>query len=293
MSSEPLFTPATNPPSILLTGATGNLGREVLKRLRLHEVKVRGLVRQPSELLSADESVVGEITDVPLLRRTLVGIDTIFLIWPLLDSGPAQPLVEALAEAGSRVVYLSSVTVADDTDRQSDPIAQVHADLERLLNDADVPLVVLRSDTLASNSRGWMPQLGRSDQVRGLRSAATAVVDERDVADAAVAVLLAGAPRSDSSVYQLTGPELLSRAEQLRQLGVALQRPLTFCPVEAELARAQMLTEGRPESLVAALIAASERRPASTLITDHVQHLTGRPAGSFADWIRDHLIEFS
>lgn len=249
-------------------------------------MRVLGLARRPTA-----GAVVGDLTDRAAVRAALDGVDAVFLIWPLLDSAPAHGLVAELAAAAPRVVYLSSTAVDDRAVRQSDPIVQVHADMEALLHDASLRPVVLRSDTLASNTRGWLPQLRASDVVSGPDVARTAVVDERDAADAAAAVLLGGHDQSEHGPYLLTGPEVLSRAEHER-LGSALGRRLRFAAVPADAARARMLADGRPAPLVEALIAASVRRPASELTTDHVERLTGRPARSFAQWAFDHAAEF-
>lgn len=277
-------------PSILVTGATGNLGREIVGRLQTHGARARCLVREQAGSQPGVEWVVGDLTDPGTVREALVGIDAVFLIWPLLDSAAAPNLIAELATAAPRVVYLSSTAIDDEAARQSDPIVQVHADMEALL--AGLQPVVLRSDTLASNTRGWVQQVRAGDVVAGPEAARTAVVDERDVADAAVAVLLAHHDQLDRGPHVLTGPEVLSRADQVAHLGAALRRDLRFQALPTDLARSQMLADGRPEPLVEALIAASVWRPESRRITDHVERLAGHPAGTFARWAIDHASEF-
>lgn len=253
---------------------------------------MRRLVHRPVGPHAGVDSVVGDLTDVVSVREVLRGVDAVFLIWPLLDSTAAEPLITQLAAASPHVVYLSSTAIDDDADRQSDPIVQVHADVEALLRGAEIRLTILRSDTLASNARGWAAQLRSGDVVRGPDIPRTAVVDERDVAAAATAVMLEHHKRSERDTYLLTGPALLRRAEQVNILGAELGQELRFEAVPPDLARARMLADGRPEQLVDALIAASVRRPESDLITDHVERLTGRRPGTFARWVRDHLGEF-
>ncbi|MFJ4567890.1 NAD(P)H-binding protein [Streptomyces caelestis] len=278
--------------TVLVTGATGNVGREIVARLVTHGAAVRRLDRRQVESHPGVESVVGDLTDPASVREALVGVDTVFLVWPLLDCAAAQPLITELAAAAPRLVYLSSTAIDDDADRQSDPIVQVHADMEALLHSGELCLTVMRSDTLASNTRGWSAQLRSGDVVRGPDIARTAVVDERDVAAAAVAVMLGHHNGFVRDTYLLTGPELLSRAEQVNILGAELGRDLRFEAVPADLARARMLADGRPEPLVDALIAASVRRHESDLITDHVELLTGQPSGTFAQWVIDNRGEF-
>ncbi|MEV8510877.1 NAD(P)H-binding protein [Dactylosporangium sp. NPDC051484] len=280
--------------SILVTGATGNLGREVVARLQARDAHVRRFVR-PAADFDQDpniETATGDLTDRVTVRAALAGVETLVLIWPLLEAAPARVVMEELAETAPRIVYVSSTAIDDDAPRQSDPIVQTHKDMETMLADAGLRPRVLRSDTLASNVRGWTAQLRAGDIVTGPDIARTAVVDERDVADAIVAAALTNPTQLDRGPYLLTGPELLSRADLVETLGSALRRRLHFDAVPVDLARTRMLTDGRPAALVEALISASRYRPESTLVTDHVERLTGRPATTFARWALDHVADF-
>lgn len=280
--------------TVLVTGAAGNLGREVVASLQARGANIRRLVRRASDFDHGPrtETATGDLTDGVAVRAALVGIEAVVLMWPLLNTAPSAALIAELAEAAPRVVYLSSTAINDDARLQSDPITQTHADMEALLRDAGLRPVVLRSDTLASNVRGWAAQLRAGDVVAGPDYSRTAVVDERDVADATAAAVLANPTRLDHGPRLLTGPELLSRADLVARLGSALGRRLRFEAVPVEVARARMLDDGRPATLVDALLASSVHRPESTLVTDHVERLTGRPAGTFARWAVDHAAEF-
>ncbi|MDF0586096.1 NAD(P)H-binding protein [Tsukamurella sp. 8F] len=290
---DPIETEVPSRPSILVTGATGTLGQEVVHRLVRRGVPVRGLSRAQPERRPGVEWTVGDLTDPVDMSRALAGVDAVFLVWPLLDPAPAREVVKVLSGADRRVVYVSSTAIDDNAARQSDPIVQTHADMEAMLSQAGLRPVVLRSDTLAANARGWSAQLRDGDDVYGPDIARTAVVDERDVADAAEAVLLAPPDRLDRGPHLLTGPELITRAEQVHRLGAALGRPLRFHPSTANATKQRMLADGRPEPLVQALITASTHRPDSDLVTDHLERLTGHPAGTFAQWAADHAAEFT
>ncbi|MCK9794221.1 NAD(P)H-binding protein [Isoptericola sp. 4D.3] len=279
-------------PSILVTGATGNVGREVVARLVTRDVHVRCLARGRHAPHPDVDWVAGDLTDRADVRAALVGMDAVFLIWPLLESGAAAEVIEEIAATSPRVVYLSSTAIDDEASRQSDPIVQVHVEMELMLHNAGLKPIVLRSDTLASNARGWAAQLRIGDEVSGPDVAMTPVVDPRDVADAAVSALLRPNDDLDEEPHLLTGPEPLSRADQVARLGTVINRPLRFRSVSADLARRRMLADGRPEPLVEALISAAEHRPASNCVTDHIERLTGRPARTFTEWVTDHAVEF-
>ncbi|MFI5664496.1 SDR family oxidoreductase [Streptomyces sp. NPDC051684] len=92
-------------PSILVTGATGNLGREVADHLRAHGARVRCLARARTDRHPGAEWALGNLADPGTVREALVGIDAVFLIWPLLDSASARGLVvaERQSEAGADV----------------------------------------------------------------------------------------------------------------------------------------------------------------------------------------------
>src|SRR5690348_5943046 len=104
--------------SILVTGATGNLGREVADRLRAHGARVRGLARDQGGPRPGVAWAVGDLTDPAAMRAALAGIDAVFLIWPLLDSAPAEAVIAELGAAAPHVVYLSSTAIDDAAARQ-------------------------------------------------------------------------------------------------------------------------------------------------------------------------------
>ena len=272
---------------VLVTGATGNLGREVVARRRADGGAVRGLARTVPP--GAGDAVAGDLTDGAAVRAALRGVDAVLLIWPFLGTVDAGPLVEALAASGAQVVYVSStaIDVAAAVGAEPDPIARTHAEMEERLR-AVVPLTVLRSDTLASNARGWRAQIAAGDVVRGPAVAPTAVVDERDVA-AAAAVLLR---RPDGAVHRITGPRVVDRAELVAELGTALGRALHFEPVPYDAALARLLADGWPRVLAEAVVEAARSRPVSQLVTDGLAVLTGCAARPFAEWARDRRAEF-
>ncbi|MEV0230128.1 NAD(P)H-binding protein [Nonomuraea sp. NPDC050786] len=275
---------------ILVTGGTGNVGREVLARLVPAGVPVRALTRQAGRLAAGVEVAEGDLSRPDTLEPALAEVETVFLVWPFLTAEGASAVLDVIRRHARRVVYLSSSGVNDGAERQSDPINQLHADMEGLIEKSGLQWTFLRANTIASNTRGWAAQIRETGAVRGPGIAATAVVDPRDVAEVAVRVLVddghAGA------TYVLTGPEVVSRAEQVRAIGEAVGRPLRFEEVPVETARAQMLADGRPPALVEALLASAETRPHSGLITSAVEEVTGTPARTFRQWAADHAEDF-
>lgn len=277
---------------ILVTGATGNVGSQVVARLVAEDIGVRALTRrpQPAGALNGVEVATGDLVRPESLEAALAGIDAVFLIWPFLTTEGAPAALETIGRHARRIVYLSSSGVREDADRQSDPINQLHADMEALIEGSGLEWAVLRSNTIASNTLGWAAQIRDTGVVRGPDIAPTAVVHERDVA--AVAVRVLADPRQVGVKHVLTGPEVVSRAEQVRAIGEAIGRPLRFEKVPVEVARQQMLADGRPPALVEALLASAEKRSRSDLVTGTVEEITGKSARSFRIWADDHADDF-
>lgn len=277
---------------ILVTGATGNVGRQVVARLLATGTHVRALVRAPETAGLPEEVTVvsGDLSEPDTLERALQGTSAVFLIWPFLTSEGGPAVLEAIARHAHRIVYLSSSGVNGDAERQTDPINQLHADMERVIEKSDLEWTVLRSNTIASNARGWAEQIRTTQVVRGPDIAATAVIHERDVA--AVAVHALTDDGHGGAKHVLTGPQVLSRAQQVHAIGEALGRPVAFEKVPVEVARQQLLADGRPPALVEALLASAETRPESNLITSTVEEITGVPARTFRAWAEEHAEEF-
>jgi uncharacterized protein YbjT (DUF2867 family) len=282
---------------ILVTGATGNVGRHLLAQLSelpaAGASDVRALVRpgpgKAAHRPDGAEVVTGSLDDPDSLAAALTGVTTVFLVWPFLTTDGAPAVLEAIGQHAQRLVYLSSVGVGGPEDRV-DPIFRLHAGMERLIEACGLPRTVLRSDTLASNALGWAAQIRTAGVVRGPLTAATAVVDPRDIAAVAASVLTDDAHMG--ATYRLTGPQVISRPEQVQAIGAAIGRKLRFEEVPVQDARAQMLADGRPPALVDALLSAAETRSASTLVTSTVADLTGAPPHSFEQWARDHREAF-
>jgi uncharacterized protein YbjT (DUF2867 family) len=277
---------------ILVTGATGNVGREVTAQLLSAGIGVRAFVRDPrtTRLPEGVEIAEGDLTVPESLERALTGIEAVFLVWPFLTTDDAPTALATIARAARRLVYLSSSGVDENAERQTDPINQLHADMESLIEASGLQWTILRANTIASNALGWAGQIRGGDAVRGPDIAPTAVIHQRDVAAAAVRTLTddtyAGAK------YVLTGPQVLSRTEQVHMIGEAIGRPLRFEKVPVRVARERMLADGRPPALVEALLASAETRPYSNLVTSTVEEITGTAARTFREWATDHAGDF-
>ncbi|MGW1997395.1 NAD(P)H-binding protein [Embleya sp. NPDC001921] len=279
---------------ILIVGATARFGRETVEILAATGTKVRALSRTPENAgLPAGVDVVrGDLTDAASLRPALDGVEKIFLVLPY-GMDPSTLLTEA-ADAGVRhIVFLSSGAVVGDADDvQSDVIAAYHAGVEKAVVARGLDWTFLRLLFPAINTLSFAPQLRESDIVRApYAGAAASVVHERDVAEAAAAVLTGDGHAQ--RVYDLTGPASLTQAEQVRVLGETLGRPLALEELDDGPVREQMshFLDAPFVNALFDLMAATVDRPAP--VNDTIQRLVGHPARTYAQWAADHRADFS
>ena len=281
---------------VLVTGATGQIGREVVAQLRETGVGIRAMTRNPrSANLPADVEIVGGDLSAPdSLDACLNGVDRVFLVWTAPLAG-AVPAIERIAAHARQIVLLTSPhRTPHPFFQQPNGLRAIHAGIEQLIEASGLGWTFLRPGPFAINCRNWWgPQLRNSDVVRWFYAdAATAPVHEGDIA--AVAVRALCDEGHDGREHVLTGPASLTQREQVRIIGDAIGRPLQFEELSHESAREQMLEMGFPPTIADMLLdayAAAVGLPA--LVTSTVFDVTGTPARSFRDWALDHAADFA
>lgn len=284
----------TTQPTILVTGATGNIGRYLVSELLPTGVTVRALVREPAaaKLPRGVEVVRGDLAIPDTLDAALRGVDTVFLLWPFVTAEATPAVLNVIKKDARRIVYLSSMNVNDDADEQTDPITTFHAVNERLIARSGLDWTFLRSGGIATNTLGWAAQIRDTGVVRWPSGEATrSLIHERDIAAVAAHVLTAGGYQSAKLV--LTGPQALSQIEQVRLIGEAIGRPLRYEEQPPEEARQQLLAAGWPQAVIAGSLdawAAMATTPEPG--TQTVEEITGTPARPFRQWALDHAADF-
>jgi uncharacterized protein YbjT (DUF2867 family) len=277
---------------ILVTGATGTVGRQVVSQLLATEVQVRALTRDPSlsNLPGEVEVRRGDLTVPETLDACLDGVDVVFLVWTANPRGISMA-VDRIARYARRIVFLSSPhQTPHPLFQQPNPLAAMHADIERLISTSGLEWTFLRPGMFAANARSWWaPQIRVSDVVRWPYAAApTAPIHEADIAAVAVTALLDN--RHNYADYVLTGPQSLAQREQVEIIGEVIGRSLRLEEISPEEARQEL---GFPVAVVNMLLnawAAAIGQPA--LVTSKVADLTGNSARSFREWANDNVDEF-
>ena len=280
---------------ILVTGATGTVGRELVTELARRGAKVRALSRNPAAAAfpAGVETVAADLGDPATLGLALAGIERVFM----LTTGPARleheiSLVAAARRAGAAsLVKLSALTVEDDT--ADDIITQWHRGAEQAVTGSGLAWTILRPGAFMSNTLSWAGMIRHQGQVFApFIDVRTVAIDPADVAACAAAALLNDGHQGRA--YPLTGPELVSARDQTAVLGEVLGREIGITEVPAEATRTGMIQAGAPAEIADAVLAtgAGAGTGPGALVQPGVWRLTGHKPRTFRDWAAGHAAAF-
>lgn len=274
---------------ILVTGASGNVGGELVTQLASASHGVRALVRSPKGIARAAnvETVVGDLDRPESLAPALEGVRGVFLLGGYRDM---PGLLAEIRRAGvEHVVLLSSRSVLGGD--PSNAIVRMWMTSEEAVRSSGVAWTLLRPSGFASNALRWLPQLRAGDLVRApFASAPIASIDPHDIA--AVAAVALTTEGHESRSYALSGPEAQLPAKQVETLAKVLGRDLRFEAQPDDEARAE-LGRSVPADFVDAFFrffVKGEFDDAVVLPT--VKEVTGQAPRTFEQWARAHLGDF-
>jgi uncharacterized protein YbjT (DUF2867 family) len=283
---------------ILVVGATGTSGREVVDRLAAAGVPVRALVRDPGkagDLRGPNvEPAAGDLDDPGSLVAAMAGVERVFLVTAVdrrHDSWVGN-LLDAARRAGARHVVKLSV-LGSDPDGPAEILRQ-HGRTDRMLADSGLAHTILRPNAFHQNvilSAATIKDHGAF--YLPLRDVRQSLVDVRDIAAVAVAALTG--PGHEGETYEITGPRAISYHDVAAALSAALGKPVRYVDVPPEAALDAMLKAGMPEwnaRAVAELYGVFGCDVFATT-TDVVERVTGRPPIPFEQFARDHAAAFA
>jgi uncharacterized protein YbjT (DUF2867 family) len=271
--------------TILVTGATGNVGRPLVNQLAAEGAHVRAVTRHPaSAAFPPGVDVVGSVA------AGMPGASAVFLNSRALGDDLATAVDLARREGVTRLVALSAINADDDFSRQPSRFrGDRNKEVEQYAVDSGLEWVSLRPTVFVTNFFGmWAPQINAGDVVSGpYAQASTAPIVDRDISAVAAHALL-----TDGLLGQkvpLTGPQALTNTELVDEIGRVLGRELRYQEVPPDLVRQRFIDLGFPAEFADAymgLLSATVSKPA--LVTHDVEKILGRPAESFADAVAAH-----
>ncbi|MFI9828008.1 NAD(P)H-binding protein [Streptomyces sp. NPDC051913] len=287
---------------ILVTGATGHVGGELVRRLAASGEPVRAMTRRPREARfpAGVEPVYGDAADPASLAAAFAGASAAFLMSAQpVGTAPAPThdlaLAEAAREAGVRRLVKLSVLdgggTGGDEDGDGDPIVRWHAAAEAAIIDRFPVWTLLRPGRFMSNALQWAPRLRAGDEVAiPFADRPAASIDPADLAE--IAALALTTDEHAGLTHELSGPESLTPAEELSLLGHVISRDLRVRPVPPEAARAAMERYGFPPDVVDAILHHTLDDDRGTEVLPTAAKVLGRPARTFTQWAGAHADAF-
>ncbi|MCD9875171.1 NAD(P)H-binding protein [Streptomyces guryensis] len=286
---------------ILVTGATGHVGGELVRRLTAVGHPVRAMTRRPAEarLPVGAEAVYGDADDPSSLDAAFAGVSGVFLMSAQAVGtapGPTHDiaLADAAAKAGVRRLVKLSVL---DAGAGSDVIARWHAEAEAAVTapSRDWAWTLLRPGRFMSNALQWAGRLRAGDEVAvPFADRPAASIDPADLAEvAALALTSTETGQHVGTTYELSGPQSLTPAEELTILARVLDRDLHIRPLPDDDARAGMSAYGFPPEVVDAIMRRTRLSDRGAEVLPTVEKVLGRPARTFAQWAQAHAVAFS
>ncbi|NUS44165.1 MAG: NAD(P)H-binding protein [Mycobacteriaceae bacterium] len=281
---------------ILITGATGTIGSDIVRQLTAGGVPVRALTRDPERADVPDGVDVarGDYRDAASIAAAVKDVEAVFLVGVLGpdDVDVDRGLVELARAAGvRRVVKLSAIGTGDSALGR---VGTWHLPGENAVRDSGLDWTILRPSVFASITRSWAADINAGRPVANLTGlGAQGVVDPRDVSAVAAAALVSA--DHAGRIYTLTGPDLLTGPDQAAILAEVLARPVDTVDVPEHTAREHMLAAGMSAEFADGALAgqAYVRAGRNAVRTPDVADVLGRPPRSFATWATDHAHLFT
>jgi uncharacterized protein YbjT (DUF2867 family) len=274
---------------ILITGASGNVGREVLKQIARTGASVRAAFQSPSKAAAAPgvEIAILDYNQPDTLRAVLKDVDRVFLVGPPTGELPAleRKAVDVIAQSDVRqLVKLSAMGGREAT------FPRQHTESEDYILSSGVPYTFLRPNGFMQNIVNYSaPTINAQNAFYGTEGdGRVSQIDIRDVAAVAVKVLT-----EDGHVgkaYTLTGPQSLSNKEIAQMLSDVLGREIRFINLPPAELKQALLSAGIPEWNANALLDLQRlyREGKAAAITPHVEEILGRKPTSFAKFLQDY-----
>ena len=273
---------------ILVTGATGNIGKHLVRELVEKGATVRVLVRDARKAPPDVQVAVGDLDDAAAVAAAMRGAKRAFM---LCASPPQEAsFIESAKRAGvEHVVMLSSGGVPFGVGG-----GPAHAAGEELLRASGMPWTILRPWEFMSNALRWIPTVRAQGAVfEPAGDGKTALIDPRDIADVAAHVLTTAG--HEGKIYDLTGPVAIGRAEMVETLGKAIGKSLRYVDVPEAAFEDQMGKMGLPPFVLQPVLGFYRmvREGKLTETKPDVERLLGRKARTFADWVAENARAFA
>ncbi|MFH1845395.1 MAG: SDR family oxidoreductase [bacterium] len=283
---------------ILITGATGNVGRELTRLLQVDDLDFRIMTRDPEKCEKLREAgfdaISGDYDNLKSLVSALKKVDKMFMLSPA-DPGMVERqtmLLEAAKKA--KVKHLVKLSCVGAHPEAPDRFSRLHGEIEEKIVESGVNFTNLRPHYSMQNLLMFATTISYEGIFCApMRDGRIGIVDARDVAQVAATIL-----KEDfhgGTTYELTGPEALSFYDMSEILSAVRKRRVTYMDITSEKARVGMLRSNTPEWLIDAIMEQYEVFSAGQAdqITDHIERITGHRPRGFHEFAVDYADFFA
>ncbi|WP_431955621.1 NAD(P)H-binding protein [Nocardia lijiangensis] len=276
--------------TILVTGATGNIGSELLTQLAQHDgVHVRAATRDTAAAVLPEEvePVRADLQHADSLQSALEGVTALFLVSRVGDDAGILSL--ARRADVEHVVLVSSITV--QTHPHLAP-AEENATVERLLEASGMDWTILRPTQFASNALWWANSIRESQTVEiPFPDTGLPTIHPADIAGVARAALTE--PGHRGRKYALTGPAAITPRQQVETIAAALRQPVSVIEISRAQARERMIPDMGPQTADALLdVMGGDTNDELLAVRDTVAQVTGSRARTFKEWVSQNISAF-
>lgn len=270
---------------IVVTGATGNVGRPLVEALAAAGEKVVAVSRGEAEFPTGVVHRKADLAAPETLKSAFEGGDRLFLLTRDQDLD-VVPVLDAARAAGiGRVVLLSSERVAT---RPEEPELRVFEDAVKA---SGLEWTMLRPGGFSSNALLWAEPVSKERKVLApFGDVGLPLVDPLDIAEVAAATLTEDGHAGKA--YSLTGPALMTPRGQSEAIAAAIGDPVAFVEQTRAEAFAQLLEFWPAEVVEGSLDVMGNPNAAEQRISEDVERVLGRPPIPFADWAKRNAAAF-
>lgn len=280
---------------ILVTGATGSNGSEIVKRLAERNIPVRAMVRDRANLVMPNVEVIeGDFDRPETLQSALAGVKRAFLLTNSSQNAEAQQIafIDAAKQSGVEHIVKLSQFKADAN--SPGRFLRYHAAVEAALQASGIAYTFLRPNLFMQGLLNFRSTIASQNAFYAAAGdAKVSLVDVRDIAEVAVAALTQAG--HEGKTYDLTGSQALTHAEMAEQLSTALGRKIAFVDVSPEAMHDALIGVGFPLWQADGLIEeyAHYRRNEAAEVTSGIQDAISQNPRNFATFTRDYAEMFS